>query len=91
MDRKIRNAFVAFLKRQSNKELIRMFDNALDDCLSCVDTEKMYDLGYDLSDIHEAESLNKINLELFDLIEFECITRNIDPYEYSEDEKNANS
>ena len=54
--------------------------DAVDKCLGSV-SEKMYELGYDNSDIVEREKYEKYLREKADLLEFLCFKRGIELWE----------
>lgn len=80
MTQKERNAFVKWAKGLSDAELENEYYDAVYDSLGS-QTEAMYELGYDMSDIREQETFEKFLREKSDILESECLKRNIKLWE----------
>ena len=80
MTQKERNAFVKWAKCLSDAELENEYYDAVYDSLGS-QTEAMYELGYDMSDIREQETFEKFLREKSDILENECLKRNIKLWE----------
>lgn len=80
MTQKERNVFVKWTKGLSDAELETEYYNAVYDSLGS-QTEAMYELGYDMSDIREQEAFEKFLREKSDILENECLKRNIKLWE----------
>ena len=80
MTQKERNAFVKWAKGLSDAELENEYYDAVYDSLGS-QTEAMYELGYDMSDIREQEAFEKFLREKSDILENECLKRNIKLWE----------
>ena len=80
MTQKERNAFVKWAKGLSDAELENEYYDAVYDSLGS-QTEAMYELGYDMSDIREQETFEKFLREKSDILENECLKRNIKLWE----------
>lgn len=80
MTQKERNAFIKWAKELSDTELETEYYNAIYDSLGS-QTEAMYELGYDMSDIREQEAFEKFLREKSDILENECLKRNIKLWE----------
>lgn len=76
MTRKERNAFVKWAKGLSDEELKDTYYDTVYDSLG-TQTEAMYELGYDMQDIKEQEAFEKFLREKSDILENECLKRNI--------------
>lgn len=76
MTQKERNAFIKWAKGLSDAELENEYYDAVYDSLGS-QTEAMYELGYDMSDIREQETFEKFLREKSDILENECLKRNI--------------
>lgn len=80
MTQKERNVLVRWIKALSDAELETEYYNAVYDSLSS-QTEAMYELGYDMQDIKEQEAFEKFLREKSDILENECLKRNIKLWE----------
>lgn len=80
MTRKERNALVKWAKGLSDAELEQEYYDAVYDSLGS-QTETMYELGYDMSDIRERETFEKFLREKSDILENECLLRGIKLWE----------
>lgn len=80
MTLKEKNILVQYAKNLSDTELVNKYYNSVFDCLGS-DSEKMYELGYDIRDIKEAEALEKYLGEKAFILENECCKRNITLWE----------
>ena len=76
MTLKEKNILVQYAKNLSDTELVNKYYNSVFDCLGS-DSEKMYELGYDIQDIRDAEALEKYLGEKAFILENECCKRNI--------------
>lgn len=80
MTQKERNAFVKWAKALSDAELENEYYDAVYDSLGS-QTEAMYELGYDMRDIQEREEFEKFLCIKADILENECLKRNIKLWE----------
>lgn len=80
MTRKERSALVKWAKGLSDAKLESEYYDAVYDCLG-TQTEAMYELGYDMQDIKEQEAFEKFLGEKSDILENECLKRNIKLWE----------
>lgn len=80
MTQKERNVLVRWIKALSDAELETEYYNAVYDSLGS-QTEAMYELGYDMQDIKEQEAFEKFLREKSDILENECLKRNIKLWE----------
>lgn len=80
MTQKEKNVLVTWAKGLSNTELETEYYNAVYDSLGS-QTEAMYESGYDMSDIREQETFEKFLREKSDILESECLKRNIKLWE----------
>jgi Holliday junction resolvasome RuvABC DNA-binding subunit len=81
MTRKERNDFVKWTKGLSDAELKDTYYDTVY-CYSLgSQTEAMYELGYDMQDIKEQEAFEKFLHEKSDILENECLKRNIKLWE----------
>ena len=80
MKLKERNAIIKWAKTLDNDTLLNEYYDSVFDSLGS-QTEKMYDLGYDISDIKDRESYEKFLKEKSDLLAFLCEDRNIKLWE----------
>lgn len=80
MTQKERNAFIKWAKGLSDAELENEYYDAVYDSLGS-QTEAMYELGYDMSDIREQETFEKFLREKSDILENECLLRGIKLWE----------
>lgn len=80
MTQKERNTLVKWAKGLSDTELETEYYNAVYDSLGS-QTEAMYELGYDMSDIREQETFEKFLREKSDILENECLLRGIKLWE----------
>lgn len=71
---------IKWAETKSDEELKEEYYDAVDKCLGSV-SEKMYELGYDNSDIAEREKYEKYLREKADLLEFLCFKRGIELWE----------
>ena len=86
MTQKERNAFIKWAKGLSDAELENEYYDAVYDSLGS-QTEAMYELGYDMSDIREQETFEKFLREKSDILENECLLRGIKLWEKQKGEK----
>lgn len=75
-----RSELLKWAKELSNEELEKAYYDAVYDCLG-TQTEAMYELGYDMQDIKEREAFEKFLCEKSDILENECLKRNIKLWE----------
>lgn len=80
MTQKERNALVKWANGLSVAELETEYYNAVYDSLGS-QTEAMYELGYDMRDIQEREEFEKFLCIKADILENECLKRNIKLWE----------
>lgn len=80
MTQKERNVLVWWIKALSDAELETEYYNAVYDSLGS-QTEAMYELGYDMRDIQEREEFEKFLCIKADILENECLKRNIKLWE----------
>ena len=80
MTQKEKNALIKWTKSLSDTELETEYYNTVCDSLGS-QTETMYELGYDMSDIREQETFEKFLREKSDILENECLKRNIKLWE----------
>lgn len=80
MTRKERNALVKWAKGLSDAELEQEYYDAVYDSLG-TQTERMYELGYDMRDIQEREEFEKFLSNKADILENECSLRGIKLWE----------
>lgn len=76
MTKKERNQIIKHVENLSNEELENEYYNAAFDCLGS-QTDKMYELGFDISDILEQEKYEKYLVQKADLLCFLCQERGI--------------
>lgn len=77
MNLKLKNEIIIFCNTLSDDDLLDKYYDACYDCLGSL-TDKMYELGYDISDILEREKYEKYKMERADIIENECIKRGLE-------------
>lgn len=80
MTKKERNAIIEEMKSLSDEELEKEYYMGVYDSLGS-DTERMYELGYDIRDIEESERHKKYLMQRCDLIEELCQKRGIKLWE----------
>ena len=85
MKRLERNSLVKWANTLSDKELKDEYYEAVYDSL-CSQTDKMYELGYDMKDIKEQEEYEKYLCEKADVLEKICAERGTGLWD--EDEEN---
>lgn len=71
MKRKERNSIIKWARTLTDEELEKEYYDAVLDSLGS-QTERMYDLGYDISDIRDREDYEKFLREKSDLLESVC-------------------
>lgn len=76
MKRLERNSLIKWTNRLSDKELKDEYYDAVYDSLGS-QTDKMYELGYDMRDIEEQEEYEKYLCEKADVLENMCTERGI--------------
>lgn len=77
MRRKERNSIIKWACTLTDEELEKEYYDAVLDSLGS-QTERMYDLGYDISDIRDREDYEKFLREKSDLLESVCKERGIE-------------
>lgn len=80
MTKKEKDDLIQYAKNLSDSELVAEYYDSVYDCLGS-DCEAMYELGYDIQDIREAEDLEKYLGEKAFILEDECCKRNITLWE----------
>ena len=80
MTKKEKNNLIQYAKNLSDSELVDKYYDSVYDCLG-FDYDAMYELGYDIRDIREAEALEKYLGEKAFILEEECCKRNITLWE----------
>lgn len=80
MTRKERNTLVKWAKGLSDTELETEYYDAVYDSLG-TQTERMYELGYDIRDIQDREEFEKFLSNKADILENECLLRGIKLWE----------
>lgn len=80
MTLKEKNILVQYAENLSDSELVAQYYDSVYDCLGS-DCEAMYELGYDIQDIRDAEALEKYLGEKAFILENECCKRNITLWE----------
>lgn len=80
MTKKEKKDLIHFADKLSDSELVAQYYDSVYDCLGS-DSEAMYELGYDIQDIREAEALEKYLGEKAFILEEECSKRNITLWE----------
>jgi hypothetical protein len=80
MKRRERIQLIKWADELSDKDLEDAYYDAVYDCLGS-ETEKMYELGYDLIDIAEQEKCEKYLSEKANLLERLCMERGIKLWE----------
>ena len=86
MKLKEKNSLIKWANTLSDKELKDEYYEAVYDSLGS-QTDKMYELGYDMRDIKERELYEKYLCEKADILENICVERGIGLWE--EDEENT--
>lgn len=76
MKQKERNSLVKWANTLPDKELKNEYYEAVYDSLGS-QTDKMYELGYDMRDIEEREGYEKYLCEKADILENICVEREI--------------
>ena len=84
MKLKERNSLVKWANTLSDKELKDEYYDAVYDSLGS-QTDKMYELGYDMRDIEEREGYEKYLCEKADILENICIKRGIGVWDEDEE------
>lgn len=82
MKKSERNVIIKWADSLSNEELEKEYYNAVFDSLGS-DTEKMYELGYDIRDIQERERYERYLCQRSSLLEELCEKRGIKLWERS--------
>ena len=77
MKRKERNSIIKWARTLTDEELEKEYYDVVFDSLGS-QTEQMYDLGYDISDIRDREDYEKFLREKSDLLGFICEERGIE-------------
>ena len=85
MKQKERNSLVKWASTLSDKELKDKYYTAVYDSLGS-QTDKMYELGYDMRDVKERDLYEKYLCEKTDFLENMCVKRGIGLWD--EDEEN---
>lgn len=80
MKKSERDNIIKWAKTKSDEELKEEYHDAVFDSLGS-QTEEMYELGYDISDIVEREKHEKYLCQRADLLETLCIERGIELWE----------
>lgn len=80
MKLKDKNAILKWANNLTNEQLESEYYDSVFDCLGS-DAEKMYELGYDMTDIREQEKIEKYQKEKTDILERICIERGIKLWE----------
>lgn len=80
MTLKEKNILVQYAENLSDSELVAQYYDSVYVCLGS-DCEAMYELGYDIQDIRDAEALEKYLGEKAFILENECCKRNITLWE----------
>ena len=86
MKRLEKNSLIKWANTLSDKELKDEYYDAVYDSLGS-QTDKMYELGYDMRDIEEREGYEKYLCEKADILESICVERGIGVW--NEDEENG--
>ena len=76
MTRKEKNNIINWASTLSDDELKKEYYDCADVCLGTL-TDKMYELGYDMSDIVERQEYEKFMTQESDLLAMLCESRNI--------------
>ena len=84
MKRLERNSLIKWTNRLSDKELKDEYYDAVYDSLGS-QTDKMYELGYDMRDIEEQEEYEKYLCEKADVLENMCTERGIGIWDEDEE------
>ena len=87
MNRLEKNNLVKWANTLSDKELKDEYYEAVYDSLGS-QTDKMYELGYDMRDIEEQEEYEKYLCEKADILENICVERGIGIWDEDEEEDN---
>lgn len=77
MNLKLKNKIIKFCNSLSDDDLLAEYYDAVYGSLGSL-TDKMYELGYDISDILEREKYEKYEMERADIIGNECIKRGLE-------------
>lgn len=80
MTNKEKNNLIHYAENLSDSELVDKYYDSVYDCLGS-QSEKMYELGYDIQDIKETEKLEKYLCYKSDILEQECFRRGISLWE----------
>ncbi len=80
MTKKEKKDLIHYAENLSDSELVEKYYDSVYDCLGS-DCEAMYELGYDIQDIRDAEVLEKYLGEKAFILENECCKRNITLWE----------
>lgn len=83
MKRAERNKIKKWAASLSDEELEKEYFESVYDCLGS-QTERMYELGYDISDIVEREKFENELCEISDIIESVCVERGIELWKSEE-------
>ncbi len=73
---KEKNELIHYAENLSDSELVDKYYDSVYDCLGS-QSEKMYELGYDIQDIKDAEELEEYLCCESDILEQECFRRGI--------------
>lgn len=89
MKRLERNSLIKWANTLSDKELKDEYYKAVYDSLGS-QTDKMYELGYDMRDIEEQEEYEKYLCEKVDILENICVERGIGLWDEDEEKMKVN-
>jgi len=87
MKKSDRNALLKWAEHLTDEELEKEYYDAVNDSLGS-QTEDMYELGYDMTDIREREKYEKYLAEKASILEALCGERGIKLWERDEEVKN---
>lgn len=76
MTKKEKDNLIQYAKNLSDSELVDKYYDSVYDCLGSL-SEQMYELGYDIRDIKDAEELEEYSCYKADILESECFIRGI--------------
>lgn len=76
MTKKEKDNLIQYAKNLSDSELVDKYYDSVYDCLGSR-SEQMYELGYDIRDIKDAEELEEYSCCKADILESECFIRGI--------------
>ena len=80
MTKKEKKELIHYAENLSDSELVDKYYDSVYDCLGS-QSEEMYELGYDIQDIKDAEELEKYSCCKSDILEQECFRRGISLWE----------